>query len=80
LHVVDIADPGWQNHIHVVNKILTDLEVATPILYVFNKADKIDTQLLAGALENYEPRVIISSLSKKKIEPLIEYLNSWMPQ
>ena len=80
LHVVDIADPGWQNHIQVVDKILADLQVEIPILYVFNKADKIDTQLLAGALEKYEPHVIISSLSKKGTEPLIEYLNSWMPE
>ena len=79
LHVVDISDPGWQNHIRVVNEILDDLEVITPTLYVFNKADKIDTLLLAGALERYEPHVVVSSLSKKAVTPLIEYISSWMP-
>jgi GTP-binding protein HflX len=79
LHVIDVADPGWQNHINVVHKILEDLNVETPMLYVFNKADKIDTTLLAGALEKYEPHVVISSLTKKSIEPLIEYINTWMP-
>lgn len=79
LHVVDIADPGWQNHINVVHQILDDLKVDSPMLYVFNKADKIDTALLAGALEKYEPHVIISSLTKKGIEPLIEYINKWDP-
>jgi GTPase len=79
LHVVDISDPGWQNHIRVVNDILEDLEVATPILYVFNKADKIDTLLLTGALEKYEPHVVVSSLSKKSIDPLIEYIEHWQP-
>lgn len=80
LHVVDISDPGWQNHIRVVNDILNDLEVVTPTLYVFNKADKVDTLLLAGALEKYEPHVIVSSLSKTSITPLIEYISSWMPE
>jgi len=79
LHVVDIADAGWQNHIRVVHAILEDLNVETPMLYVFNKADKVDTTLLAGALELYEPYVVVSSLTKKGIAPLINYLNKWMP-
>ena len=79
LHVIDISDQGWENHIRVVHAILDDLEVTTPMLYVFNKADKIDTTLLAGALEKYQPHIIISSLSKKGINPLIEYLNTWEP-
>ncbi len=80
LHVVDISDSGWQNHIRVVNDILHDLEVVTPVLYVFNKADKVDTLLLAGALEKYEPHVVVSSLSKTSIAPLVEYISSWMPE
>lgn len=79
LHVVDVADTGWQNHIKVVHDILQDLEVETSMLYVFNKADKTDTTLLRGALEKYQPYVVVSSLSKKDIEPLIEYLRNWMP-
>jgi GTP-binding protein HflX len=80
LHVVDVSDPGWQNHIRVVHDILADLEVEIPMLYVFNKADKIDTTMLVGALEKYQPYVVVSSLSKKGIQPLIEYLHSWMPE
>jgi len=80
LHVIDVADSGWQNHIRVVHSILDDLNVETPILYVFNKADKTDTTLLAGALEKYEPHVVVSSLTKKGILPLINYLNTWQPQ
>ncbi len=79
LQVVDVADPGWENHIRVVHDILTDLEVNTPMLYVFNKADKIDTTLLYGALEKYQPHVVVSSLSKKSINPLIEYIKNWNP-
>ncbi|HSC25452.1 MAG TPA: GTPase HflX [Candidatus Babeliales bacterium] len=79
LHVIDISDSGWENHIRIVHDILTDLKVETPMLYVFNKADKIDTTLLIGALERYEPHVIVSSLSKKGIAPLIHYIKGWMP-
>lgn len=79
LHVVDVSDSGWPNHIRVVHDILEELEVDTPMLYVFNKADKTDTTLLAGALEKYEPHVVVSSLSKKGIAPLIKYINSWEP-
>jgi len=80
LHVIDVADPGWQNHIRVVHEILTDLNVETPMLYVFNKADKTDTTLLAGALEKYQPYVVVSSLSKKSIEPLVEFIKNWTPE
>ena len=79
LHVIDVADPGWQNHINVVHKILEDLQVEAPMLYVFNKADKIDTTMLVGALEKYEPHVVVSSLTKKGIDPLIQHINTWMP-
>jgi len=79
LHVIDVADPGWENHIRVVHEILTDLQVETPMLYVFNKADKTDTTLLSGALEKYQPYVVVSSLSKKGIAPLVKYIKNWMP-
>jgi GTP-binding protein HflX len=77
LHVIDISDTGWENHIRVVHDILKDLDIDIPMLYIFNKADKTDTTLLAGALEKYQPHIIISSLSKKGINPLIEYLAGW---
>jgi GTPase len=80
LHVIDVSDPGWQNHIRVVHDILQDLEVETPMLYVFNKADKTDTTLLTGALERYQPYVVVSSLTKKGIQPLIQFLKNWNPE
>jgi GTP-binding protein HflX len=80
LHVVDIADPGWQNHIRVVHNILQDLGVETEMLYVFNKADKVDTALLSGGLEKYQPYVVVSSLTKKGVLPLVKYLKNWEPE
>src|SRR5205823_6361200 len=43
LHVIDVSDSNWVNHIQVVHSILDDLGVVhKPMLYVFNKADAIE--------------------------------------
>ncbi|MEM9887223.1 MAG: GTPase HflX [Bacteroidota bacterium] len=40
LHVVDVAHPQYEKHIHAVNETLADLGVLEkPMLYVFNKMD-----------------------------------------
>ena len=40
LHVVDIAHPQYEDHIHTVNKTLTELEaIDKPTIMVFNKMD-----------------------------------------
>lgn len=45
VHVVDAANPQYQNHIDSVEKILTDLAlVDIPRLLVFNKCDLLDPQ------------------------------------
>ncbi len=80
LHVVDLSDPNWQDHIDVVQEILNELEVDRPVLYVFNKKDKVDDMaILNPYLPDYVPHVIISAASKSGIEPLIEYLAVWNP-
>lgn len=40
VHVVDVAHPRFEEHIHTVNQTLHDLNAADkPVLYVFNKMD-----------------------------------------
>jgi GTPase len=78
LHVVDISDSNWENHIHVVQHIIDDLNVDKPILYVFNKVDKATiTPQLEEFIESFEPHVIVSSITKKGIQPLVDYLMAW---
>ena len=43
LHVIDISDPNWQEHIEVVHKILDEIGIEKEMLYVFNKGDKVTT-------------------------------------
>lgn len=77
LQVIDISDPNWQHHIQVVHQILDELNVDKKMLYVFNKADKITmTPELQQQIERFTPHVIISSLHKEGINPLVEYLDS----
>jgi GTP-binding protein HflX len=78
LHVVDLSDANWQEHIKVVNKILGDIEVDKPMLYVFNKADKVDDlSALLPSLDAYQPHVVISAQDKQNVEQLTAYLHSW---
>lgn len=81
LHVVDISETNWQDQIAVVQKVLTELKVQDkPILYVFNKADAVEvTHDLEFLLKKYQPYVLVSAKSKKGLEPLMNYLESWNP-
>lgn len=78
LHVIDSADPNWENHIKVVLIILKEIGIDKPMLYVFNKTDKIhDLQEKLSAFGLYQPHVLISAHSKEGIEPLVEFLRTW---
>lgn len=78
VHVIDVSDPNWEEHIKVVHEILEDLELEKPMLYVFNKVDQIKvTPKLEAVLELYQPHVLISALSKKGLQPLLKYLLKW---
>lgn len=80
LHVVDISNPAWQNHIDVVQKTLEELEVAQPIVYVFNKIDLLDEEekaRLAHEVIAYQPSVFIHTGSKDGVKPLIDLLRDY---
>lgn len=81
LQVVDLSDKNWEHHIKVVHDILEELDVHKEMLYVFNKADKINNiDELSGKLFAYQPHVIISSKSKEAMKPLIDFLIGWRHQ
>ncbi len=78
LHVVDLSDKSWENHISVVQEIIADLDIEKPILYVFNKTDEVEiTPELETALKNYTPHVLISAISEDGLDELITFLDSW---
>lgn len=80
LQVIDVSDKNWPDHINVVHEILDELEVDKPMLYVFNKADRLTPQeysLIDGYLRKYTPYVVVSALSKEGLEPLKEFIVEW---
>lgn len=81
LHVIDASDPNWQDHLEMVHIILKELGVDKPMLYVFNKADKVDDLAsLRAHIDSLNPHVLISANSKKGIQPLVDFLDQWHPK
>ncbi len=81
LQVVDISDPNWPAHIQVVLEVLKELDIDKPMLYVFNKADRLgEGELVGYKISRYEPQVLVSALSKEGIAPLVEFLREWAPE
>lgn len=80
LHVIDVSDPNFESHINVVMGILQELKIDKPMLYIFNKADKVsDIKLLEFMLNKYQPHVIISATSEHEMQPLLKYIYNWKP-
>jgi GTP-binding protein HflX len=78
LHIIDISDPNWEEHIGIVNGILKELDVDKEQLYVFNKADRPKKTHAEEKLRNfYQPNVVISARSKDGIVDLTAFLENW---
>lgn len=78
LQVIDLSDPNWQEHCLVVQEVLKELNIKKPMLFVFNKSDKIqDLQKLESQINRYQPHVIVSALKLNSLEPLINFLRDW---
>jgi len=83
LQVIDCSDIDWQSHIAVVHEILDELGVQKPLLYVFNKIDKLNPEAqeeFKTAAQHFQPHVFIQATNKIGIKSLIEYLAHWKPQ
>jgi len=78
LHVIDLSNKNWQSHINVVLQVLQEINVDKPMLYVFNKIDKIENiERYLELISKYQPHVLVNSLSKDSIKELIDYIYNW---
>ncbi len=77
LHLVDISNPHFEDHIQAVEKILTELEIiGKPTLLVFNKEDRLaDKDLLAALCRRFDA-IAISALHPESLTPLVEKLET----
>lgn len=78
LHVVDVSDKNWPDHVRVVHEILDELGLYKPMVHVFNKVDRLSEEERAALdLDKYAPYVLVSALSKDGITQLNDYLDAW---
>ena len=75
LHVIDAANPAWEEQRLVVDEVLAELGVhAKEVLHVFNKLDRLDpshADALRERMANLLPNsVFVSAVAPGGIEPL----------
>ena len=73
LHVIDVSNSQFENHITAVDKILEELEIKDkPTILIFNKADRFADKSLLAALSLRFGALIISALDKATLCGLME--------
>jgi GTP-binding protein HflX len=86
IHVVDAANPRWQQQIISVDRILTELEFEKiPRLLVFNKVDLVDKESLRAmkrlaGCDHALSCVAISALSVQTLLPMLEQIGQMLAQ
>lgn len=81
LHVIDIGNPHFEEHISSVEKILEELEIADkPVLKIFNKADLFSEKVeLENLCRRFQAKAI-SALHPETLPPLIEKIELLLPK
>nr|WP_245395434.1 GTPase HflX [Anthocerotibacter panamensis] len=75
LHVVDLSNPSWPEHIQAVEQILAQMPVACgPVHLVFNKAESASIVEWDKARERHSQAIFVSALTGVGLEKLREKL------
>jgi GTP-binding protein HflX len=75
LHVVDLSHPAWQSQIRSVMSILSEMPVTPgPALIALNKIDRVDSETLALAQEEFPQAIFISADRRLGLETLRQRL------
>ena len=71
LHVIDISNPQWAQQAAVVEQLITELAVEkTPVIRVYNKADKVEADILPHG----DGVAVVSSLQKRGLDELLSQI------
>ncbi|AFZ31455.1 GTP-binding proten HflX [Gloeocapsa sp. PCC 7428] len=71
LHVVDLSHPAWESHMTSVQEILAEMPaIPAKSLIAFNKIDRVDSETLAKAQQEYPQAVFISATERLGLETL----------
>ena len=77
LHVIDISNPDFENHITSVEKILQDLDLQNkPVIRIFNKEDRFMDKTVLMSLANRFQAIPLSAIDRKTLLPLLEKLEA----
>src|SRR5216684_3643541 len=82
IHLVDAANPRWEQQVASVEAILTELEFnQIPRLLVFNKADllnrpTIDAMVRQVSFRDEDEALAISSLDPRTLQPLLRSIDA----
>ena len=69
LHVIDLSDPDFSDHIRITKETLEELSAShIPVLYVYNKADKVDPSASPKLIDN---KLYISAKTDSGMEALL---------
>jgi GTP-binding protein HflX len=78
LHLIDVSNPEFEDHIVAVEKILEELGIAAkPTIRVFNKEDRIADKELLGALCRRFDAIAVSALNPPTFRALLDKLE-WL--
>ena len=73
LHVVDFSDPDFSEHLRVTRETLEELSAShIPVLYVYNKADKLDPEAKPKLVDN---KLYISAKQEEGIQSLLSAID-----
>ncbi|HEY0083538.1 MAG TPA: GTPase HflX, partial [Pyrinomonadaceae bacterium] len=82
IHLIDAANPRWEQQLESVDKILADLEFGDiPRLVVFNKADLVEAELLDSILRQTcatgaRQCIAVSATDPRSLRPMLEMAGS----
>lgn len=81
LHVIDVSNPDFENHIAAVERIMEELQIqGKPAIRVFNKEDAFaDKELLATLCGRFNA-VALSALNPGTLFPLLEKMEGLISQ
>lgn len=66
IHVIDLSNPAYEDHMHVVEQTLKELDAAEiPIVKVFNKLDKLKEEERQNILDKADKSTVFISAKKE---------------
>ncbi|NLN83655.1 MAG: GTPase HflX [Firmicutes bacterium] len=78
LHVIDLSDDNYQEHIKTTEELLYELKLEQPIIKVFNKIDLVEPSLVERILNLHVGSVAVSVAEQLGKEELLEIVTDML--